>query len=307
MKKMIYRIISVILFVLAAVAVVEIFTVKGTGFIDFSNLAKMLFGVIAVLCVSLSVVLWKTEDNKYRKVKGIFWIVSVLIIAFAVFGSNLYKRPATEMITSGTITFYSEPTKEFSEPTGKKTFDLTEEQAVRLQNVIGNVEEWVDDHSVDRLAYYFDGYYELGGIEPKYYFTYEYNVIYYDHFFAEIAEEDMQYIRGLLNKELKSVLKEAESIEVAFLVYSSEKKRELTKDEIVSIVEWFDGLEWSDVPLNEDETPGNYAGGEQWGFNINGGEKSFIYAFYGSSAIYIDGNWYQIKNPTKPPLPLEVQ
>jgi len=47
------------------------------------------------------------------------------------------------------------------------------------------------------LAYYFDGAFELSDGEHSYYFTYEYNVIYYDHYFAEIPAEDMQYIKDL--------------------------------------------------------------------------------------------------------------
>lgn len=75
--------------------------------------------------------------------------------------------------------------------------DLNEEQADKLKDILDDVDEWVDDHSVDRLAYYFDGDFELSDGEHSYYFTYEYNVIYYDHYFAEIPTEDMQYIKDL--------------------------------------------------------------------------------------------------------------
>ena len=102
---------------------------------------------------------------------------------------------------SGNITFYEEPVKEAQN--GKSTLtvslshDLNEEQADKLKDILDDVDEWVDDHSVDRLAYYFDGDFELSDGEHSYYFTYEYNVIYYDHYFAEIPTEDMQYIKDL--------------------------------------------------------------------------------------------------------------
>ena len=102
---------------------------------------------------------------------------------------------------SGNITFYEEPVKEAQNDNGTITVslsrDLNEEQADKLKYILDDVDEWVDDHSVDRLAYYFDGDFELSDREHSYYFTYEYNVIYCDHYFAEIPAEDMQYIKDL--------------------------------------------------------------------------------------------------------------
>ena len=59
------------------------------------------------------------------------------------------------------------------------------------------MKNWVDDRLVDRLAYYFDGEFRFDGTDTVYYFTYEYNVVYYDHYFADIGEEAMGYIRSL--------------------------------------------------------------------------------------------------------------
>ena len=112
---------------------------------------------------------------------------------------------------SGNITFYEEPVKEAQNGNGTITVslsrDLNEEQADKLKDILDDVDEWVDDHSVDRLAYYFDGDFELSDGEHSYYFTYEYNVIYYDHYFAEIPAEDMQYIKdlGAINDELPDI------------------------------------------------------------------------------------------------------
>lgn len=102
---------------------------------------------------------------------------------------------------AGNITFYDAPVKEAQNGDGTVTVrlyrDLNDEQADKLRKILDNVDEWVDDHSVDRLAYYFDGDLQLSDREHNYYFTYEYNVIYYDHYFAEIPAEDMQYIKDL--------------------------------------------------------------------------------------------------------------
>lgn len=102
---------------------------------------------------------------------------------------------------AGNITFYVDPVKEAhydaSAVAVRLYRDLNEEQADKLKDIFDDVDEWTDDHTVDRLAYYFDGDFEISDTEHKYYFTYEYNVIYYDHYYAEIPAEDMQYIKGL--------------------------------------------------------------------------------------------------------------
>lgn len=98
---------------------------------------------------------------------------------------------------SGTIDYYSVPTREKTEPEIVASFALTKEQEKEIKRIIKGVKEWTDDHSVDRLAYYFDGEIKLSDREYIYYFTYEYNVVYYDHYYAEISENDMEYIKGL--------------------------------------------------------------------------------------------------------------
>ena len=66
-----------------------------------------------------------------------------------------------------------------------------------LGKILDSVDEWVDDRAVDRLAYDFDGAFWLYERDHVFYFTYEHNVICYDHYFSEIPAEDMQYIKDL--------------------------------------------------------------------------------------------------------------
>lgn len=102
---------------------------------------------------------------------------------------------------AGCIRFYSKPIKEAQNsseaPDVSLSRELNEEQAARLNEILDNVKRWSDDYLLDRLAYYFDGEFELSGKEHTYYFTYEYNVIYFDHYIAEIPAEDMEYIKVL--------------------------------------------------------------------------------------------------------------
>lgn len=125
----------------------------------------------------------------------------VRVISIVVLEQNATAPNKCLDEVAGNITFYEESVKEAQTSGGIVTVrlsrDLNEEQADRLKNILDDEDEWVDDHSVDRLAYYFDGDFELSDREHKYYFTYEYNVIYYDHYFAKIPTEDMQYIKDL--------------------------------------------------------------------------------------------------------------
>ena len=126
---------------------------------------------------------------------------SVRVVSIVVFEQNAVAPNKCLDEVAGNMTFYEEPVKEAQNGSNIVTVrlsrDLNEEQADKLKDILDDVDEWVDDHSVDRLAYYFDGDFELSDGEHSYYFTYEYNVIYYDHYFAEIPTEDMQYIKDL--------------------------------------------------------------------------------------------------------------
>lgn len=101
----------------------------------------------------------------------------------------------------GTIKFYSAPTKEFSAPISVTSTELTKDQIEEVKAILDNVEEWVDNHSVNRLEYYFDGEFKLSDSEFVYYFTYENNVIYYDHYIGKISAEEMQFIESIKGTE----------------------------------------------------------------------------------------------------------
>ena len=122
-------------------------------------------------------------------------LIALLLALVCVLGlvgcSNTSNEDA-----AGTIKFYSEATKEFTEPVSSTSIELSKKQEKEIKKILKNVKEWTDDHSVDRLAYYFDGEFTLSDSEFVYYFTYEYNVIYYDHYYAEIGAEEMEFIKS---------------------------------------------------------------------------------------------------------------
>ena len=97
----------------------------------------------------------------------------------------------------GTISFYAEPTREGTKPASSGATSLSKKQAKELRKIIDDVDAWVNDALVDRLTYYFDGHIEFAGDKKLYYFSYEYNVIYFRQQFAEIPAEDMQVIKDI--------------------------------------------------------------------------------------------------------------
>ncbi len=124
--------------------------------------------------------------------KYIAWFLALVCVLGLVGCSN----PSNEDIT-GTIKFYSEAAKEFTAPASSTSIELSKAQEREIKRILHNVTEWVDDHSVDRLAYYFDGEFKLSDSEFVYYFTYEYDVIYYDHYIGKITTEEMQFIKSI--------------------------------------------------------------------------------------------------------------
>ena len=104
---------------------------------------------------------------------------------------------ASDESVTGTIKFYSEATKEFTTPLSATPIELSKDQIEKIKALLNNVEEWVDDRLVNRLEYNFDGEFELSDGEFVYYFTYESDVIYYDHYIGKITAEEMQFIKSI--------------------------------------------------------------------------------------------------------------
>lgn len=98
---------------------------------------------------------------------------------------------------SGSIRFYNAPTRENEPATVQHEVTLTPEEARQLRTHLDSVDEWTDDRTVDRLAYSFDGDFTLSDSEWLYYFTDEYSIVYYDHYFAEVPGEMLTLLRKL--------------------------------------------------------------------------------------------------------------
>ena len=144
-------------------------------------------------------IIWSRTDLQIEICEEVIsvkkWIVLALALACAL-GLVGCSNASDESVT-GTIKFYSEATKEFTTPLSATPIELSKDQIEKIKALLNNVEEWVDDRLVNRLEYNFDGEFELSDGEFVYYFTYESDVIYYDHYIGKITAEEMQFIKSI--------------------------------------------------------------------------------------------------------------
>ncbi|MBR5273364.1 MAG: hypothetical protein IKU25_08265 [Clostridia bacterium] len=116
-----------------------------------------------------------------------------------VFGDCTMFRISVSVGTelSGNVKFYTEATKERKEPVIATSIELSKDQIKELRKIIDSVQKWTDDDSVDRLPYYFDGEFKFSDRGYIYYFSYDANVIYFDHYCAVISDDQMQFIKNI--------------------------------------------------------------------------------------------------------------
>lgn len=62
-KRTAFRMISVLLGVFALIAVLCAATVTGSGFLDLSNIARVVFAGIAVVCAGFAILFWKSAKR----------------------------------------------------------------------------------------------------------------------------------------------------------------------------------------------------------------------------------------------------
>ena len=66
---------------------------------------------------------------------------------------------------------------------------------------------------------------------------------------------------------------------------------------------WVEQLSLKQKTYKDGEAPNEkWAGGISYEFSINEGELSFGYSYIDAAYIWYDGDWYEITNPTEPPV-----
>lgn len=117
------------------------------------------------------------------------------------FRSDKIKQLVREIIEekgeAGIISYYSEPTLLHSEKNIIADLKLSGEQAESIMTMLDNITDWSDDNLTNHVEYSFNGEIRLSDSEKIYYFDYAHNVICYDHYYAKVSFEDMQYVSNL--------------------------------------------------------------------------------------------------------------
>jgi len=98
---------------------------------------------------------------------------------------------------TGVATFYSDSTLERNEPASSVSLELSKDQVKRIKKIIKSVRKPTNDAACDRLEFYFDCEIKFSDSEFVYYFSYKYQVVYYDHYFGSISDDDVKFLMEL--------------------------------------------------------------------------------------------------------------
>ena len=101
--------------------------------------------------------------------------------------------------------------------------------------------------------------------------------------------------------------KEAASAEVIYTHAAIPVAWEMEDEETEAVKAWADGLELQYVTFSEGSTPADTEGGMCYDFTINDGESAFSYVDSGRCYILFQNEWYEVKNPSEPPVEMRVQ
>ena len=80
MKNKIRNIISGLLYTIAFISFVEAIMVTGGNFLDFSDLARLIFCIFSVICVIAATLTWRARDAEGKRKKFILMIVAIVVI-----------------------------------------------------------------------------------------------------------------------------------------------------------------------------------------------------------------------------------
>ncbi len=97
LAKLIRRLVSVVCFGGAIWSCCRIFLVRGGGFIDFSDLERIVYGILSLLLMAAAVLIWKS-DRRVWGARLAAWVLLAGVVAFGVFGAELYIPPAREIV-----------------------------------------------------------------------------------------------------------------------------------------------------------------------------------------------------------------
>lgn len=94
-----------------------------------------------------------------------------------------------------------------------------------------------------------------------------------------------------------------ESVEVSGYYNDELEPWELDSADIEELKMWVEQLSLEHKSFKEGEAPNErLAGGISYEFNFNEGTLSFGYSYIDAAYIWYNGEWYEIQNPSDPPV-----
>lgn len=95
---MVRKIISILAVVAGIIALLLMFFVKGSGFLDLSVLFKSVLAIISLLLMVSGVLIWKYKSQAPGKIKAAL-IIAAAVIVFATLYASIYDfdGPAREL------------------------------------------------------------------------------------------------------------------------------------------------------------------------------------------------------------------
>ena len=149
--------------------------------------------------------------------------------------------------SAGTIRFY------YTGTTSNREAMLTERQVHGLKSLLENVGRGSDDNLYDVGGITFDGEFEFEDDSELYRFSYENGIIYHDHTFAEISEEQIQYIQEIDVGSRWGLMLDAENVSPEGLTLRISRNGGLPSVDITTGVEFrlerWDGARFRAEPL----------------------------------------------------------
>ena len=88
-KNVILKIISIILVLVTIFAIICAFTIKGSGFLDVSNIAKTVCVIVASICGIFAFITWKYSKNVKQLKTKVFLVVSLIFAILTFVGGYL--------------------------------------------------------------------------------------------------------------------------------------------------------------------------------------------------------------------------
>ena len=218
--------------------------------------------------------------------KKITSLLLALTFILSLFGCS-------EEDATGVATFYSDSTLERNEPTSSVDVELSKDQVKRIKKIIKSVRNPTDDAACNRLEFYFDCEIKFSDSEFVYYFSYKYQVVYYDLYFGGISEEDVKFLMELgksvgMPKGFEVPTDNVKSVSVVSSPFTYEYS--FSGDDANAVVGYLAGLNVKPYPKGNDYT------GMSWDISIEYEDGNTLTVYHcANKLIKINhGRWYEM-------------